>query len=328
MKGRVPTLRFSIVTPAYNSERFIGETIESVISQAGDFSIEYLIMDGNSTDGTRAIAQRYQKLLLENAYPIQCNEVVIHWYSEKDGGMYDAINKGFKNTTGDICAYINSDDIYLPGAFNTIAAVFTKYPEIEWLKGISSFMNSYSTICTVDQCHLYAQKWIAKGVYGRWLYFINQESVFWRRSLWEKGSGIDHSLKLAGDYYLWVMFSRYAPLVSVKAYVSCFRIVEGQLSSNISEYRKEMDRVCPPNRRLKMTIWLEKLVRRIAIINRILPVWIRPYFYRVLTLLDKQKYCAVVIGTNDDIQFYEGDYYSVSSVINKFIWQSSKSSPN
>ena len=320
-----PCIRFSIVTPAFNSERFIGETIESVISQVGNFSIEYVIMDGGSTDKTQAIVQRYQKLLLDNSYPIQCNEVTIHWYSEKDGGMYDAINRGFKKTTGGICAYINSDDVYLPGAFNTIATVFTKYPAIEWLKGISSFISSYSTICFMDQCHLYAQEWIASGVYGRWLYFINQESVFWRRSLWMKVGEIEPSLKLAGDYYLWAMFSKYAPLVSVRAYVSSFRIVEGQLSRNLADYKNEMDRVCPPNR--EVTFRLKMLVRQISKLDRVLPVLIRPYFYRALTLVDKQKYCAVVIGINDDIQFYEGDYYSVTSITNKFIWQPSKSSP-
>lgn len=324
MKGRVPALKFSIVTPAYNSERFIGETIESVISQVGNFSIEYFIMDGNSNDGTQEIVKRYQQLLLENSYPIQCSEVVIHWYSENDEGMYDAINNGLKNTTGDICAYINSDDIYLPGAFNTVAAVFTKYPKIEWLKGVSSFMNSNSTICSVDQCHLYAQKWIAKGVYGRWLNFVNQEGVFWRKNLWDKGGGIERSIKLAGDYYLWIMFARYAPLVSVKAYVSCFRVVEGQLSSNILEYQKEMDKICPPDNRLRMTIRLEMLIRKVSNLKRRIPVWMRPYFLYLLTLVDKQKYCAVEISTDTDIQFYEGDYYSVSS---KLQWNSSEPTP-
>lgn len=322
----INTLRFSIVTPAFNSERFIGETIESVVSQAGNFSIEYFIMDGGSTDRSREIVQRYQKLLLGNSYPIQCNEVVIHWYSEKDDGMYDAINKGFKNTTGDICAYINSDDIYLPGAFNTMAAVFTKYPKIEWLKGISLFMNSYSTIFEADHCHLYAQEWIAKGVYGRRSFFINQESVFWRRSLWDKVGGIDKSLKLAGDYYLWAMFSKYAPLVSVKAYVSCFRYAEGQLSSNFSDYQKEMDRVCPPyDTSLRIATRLEILARRFAVVRRLMPAWIRPYLFRVLTLVDRQKYSAVEIGKNDGIEYYEGDFYSVSS---KLLWYSTEPSPN
>lgn len=306
-----PTLRFSIVTPAFNSEKFIGETIESVISQAGSFSIEYLIMDGGSTDGTREIVQRYQKLLLENSYPIQCDEVIIHWYSEKDDGMYDAVNKGFNNASGDIYAWINSDDIYLPGAFNTIAAVFTKYPELEWLKGISSCISSNSAIYAVGHWNLYAQEWIAKGVYGRWLCFIQQDSVFWRRNLWEKVHEIDHSLKLAGDYYLWVMFSRYAPLVSVKAYLSCFRIVESQLSCNMSGYQKEMTGVCPPNGRLEMLLRWEILIRRLVEFKRILPVWMRPYFHRLS--LCKQKYRAVTISSKDDIQFHEGDYYFVSN---------------
>lgn len=314
----IPYARFSIVTPAFNCERFIGETIESVISQVGNFSIEYVIMDGGSIDKTREIVQHYQKLILENIYPIQCKEVVIHWYSEKDGGMYDAINKGFKKSTGDICAYINSDDIYLPGAFNTIARVFAKYPKIEWLKGISSFMNNYSAICQVDLCHVYAREWIAKGVYGRWLNFINQESVFWRRSLWEKIGGIDHSLKLAGDYYLWIMFSKYAKLVSVRVYVSCFRYVKGQQSSNFPEYLKEMDRVRPPVKDLEKKIRLVLKFRRIARFNRFLPHCLRPYFYRTLTLIDKQKYCAVEVGINEDIQLYEGDYYEVTNnLLNK-----------
>ena len=317
-------MRFSIVTPAFNSDRFIGETIESVISQAGNFSIEYFVIDGGSTDGTRQIVQRYQKLLQDGAFPIQCNEVVIHWHSEQDEGMYDAINKGFKKASGEIHAWINSDDIYLPGAFNTIAAVFTKYPTIEWLKGISSFMNSNSTICSVDRVHLYAQKWIEKGVYGRWMYFINQESVFWRKCLWEKGGGIDHSIKLAGDYFLWAMFAKCAPLVSVKAYLSSFRVVEGQLSSNISEYRNEMDRVCPPDNRLRMAVWMARLARKISNVKRIIPIWMHPYFLSILALADTQKYFAVEISTNTDIQFYEGNYYSVWS---KLQWNSTRPTP-
>src|SRR5471030_1680715 len=120
------------------------------------------------------------------------------------------------------------------------------------------------------------------------------------------------------------MFARYVPLVSVKAYVSCFRIVEGQLSSNISDYQKEMDIVCAPDKRLKIIIRLVRQIRRISKVKKGIPGWLRPYFFRLLSLLDKQKYCAVEISTDDDINFYEGDYYSVSS---KLEWQSSKPTP-
>lgn len=297
--------RFSIVTPSFNSEKFVAETIESVISQAGNFSIEYFIMDGGSTDETCEIVQRYQRLLAEEAYPIQCNSVVIHWVSEKDSGMYDAINKGFRNASGDIYAYINSDDIYLPGAFNTIAAVFTQYPEAEWLKGITSYINCNSTIYSAGLCHIYAREWIAKGVYGRERYFIQQDSVFWRKSLWGKVGEINPSLKLAGDYYLWVAFSKYASLISVKAYLSCFRTVEAQLSSNFSSYKKEIDEICPPNKKMG------KLIRFFFDYQKILPVRIRPFFYHMA--FGKHQYRMIVITSKGDMQFYEGDYYSVSS---------------
>lgn len=302
-------MRYSIVTPAFNSERFIGETIESVISQTGNFSIEYFIMDGGSSDGTREIVQRYQKILAENSYPIQCNEVVIHWHSEKDDGMYDAINKGFQNATGDIYAWINSDDLYLPGAFATIAAVFAKYPEIEWLHGISACISTRSTIYAAGTLNLYAQEWIAKGVCGRELDFIRQDSVFWRRGLWQKVGEIDRSLKVAGDYYLWIMFSKYAPLVLVKAYLSCFRIVEAQLSGNMFRYREEMSKICAPDVDLGRTIKLELIARRTIKLKKMMPGWMRSYFYRAL--LGKQKYRAIAISPKDDIKLYEGDYYSV-----------------
>ena len=318
------TLKFSVVTPTRNSARFIGETIESVISQAGNFSIEYIIQDGGSTDGTQEIVRSYQRLLKENCYPIQCAGVVISWHSGEDEGMYDAINRGFEVATGDICAYINSDDVYLPGAFSTMAAVFTRFPEIKWVKGISSYMSGDSTICSVDCCHLYAQEWIAKGVYGRWLPFINQEAVFWRLGLWEQCGGVDRSLKVAGDYYLWTVFARNAPLVSVKAYVSCFRVVEGQLSSNMSAYRNEMDRVCPPSDKLKKSIQLESLARKVSSLRWIMPNWMRLYFIKLLILLDKKKYYAVEISTNIDLQYFEGDYYSVSG---KLLWQSALPTP-
>lgn len=297
-------VKFSIVTPAFNSEKFIGETIESVISQAGNFSIEYLIMDGGSTDGTREIVQRYQKLLMGNLYPIQCDEVVIYWHSEKDGGMYEAINKGFKKAGGDIHAWINSDDIYLPGAFNTIASVFKKYPGTEWLKGITSYVSSNTAIYRAGRCNLYLQEWIAKGIYGRCHYFIQQDSVFWRKSLWVKVSEIAPSLKLAGDYYLWIAFAKHAPLVTVKVYLSCFRKVEAQLSGNFQKYQNEMDKVCPPQDKLEI------LIKRYFAYERIMPSWMRPLVYRAL--FGKHIYRAISVSSCDEYLLLEGDYYSVS----------------
>jgi len=104
----------SIVTPCYNSGRFLEQTIESVLSQ--DYPrIEYLIVDGGSSDNTREIVQRYRERL--------------QFHSEPDRGTADAINKGFRLSSGTIFAYLNADDIYLPGAVSTVVREFLEHEE-------------------------------------------------------------------------------------------------------------------------------------------------------------------------------------------------------
>jgi hypothetical protein len=102
-------------------------------------------------------------------------------------------------------------------------------------------MDERSTIYEMGQCFLYDRDWLKKGVYGREAYFIQQDSVFWHADLWKAAGGIDSRFKRAGDYSLWINFSRHAPLNSVKAYISCFRKVQGQLSQDVASYRKERD---------------------------------------------------------------------------------------
>ncbi|MBX3327372.1 MAG: glycosyltransferase, partial [Nitrospira sp.] len=113
------SLKISIVTPSFNQAQFIEETIESVLSQR-DSNLEYVIVDGGSTDGSVDIIRRHAERLT-------------HWMSQPDKGQYDAINKGFVKTTGEIMAWINSDDKYTPWAFSIVRELFTKFPQIEWL---------------------------------------------------------------------------------------------------------------------------------------------------------------------------------------------------
>ncbi len=242
------TLKFSIVTPSFNSAKFFNETIQSVISQKGEFSIEYIIVDNCSKDGTIDLITQYEEMINKKLYRFNCNEVEIKYIQQKDRGMYDAINTGFANATGDIFAWINSDDIYLPGAFNIIARSFIKYPEIKWIKGITSYIDESSVISKIGKCFLYDQKWIQNGFYGKEAYFIQQDSVFWRSDLWKTVGGIDARFKRAGDYYLWTMFAKYTPLYSLKAYVSCFRKVTGQLSMDLKSYMNEYEMVDVMNR--------------------------------------------------------------------------------
>ena len=120
------TLKFSIVTPTHNSQRFVRETIESVINQKGNFVIEYILVDNCSTDLTKEIVEEYVNLFDTGKFPIKCNNVHIEFISGRDSSMYEAIQKGFSRASGDIYAWINSDDIYLQGAFDIIQRTFFK----------------------------------------------------------------------------------------------------------------------------------------------------------------------------------------------------------
>jgi glycosyltransferase involved in cell wall biosynthesis len=239
-------MKFSIVTPVYNGEKYIKETIESVLSQEGDFEIEYIIRDGCSTDKTIEIIKKYDTLLKEKKYPVRCNEVTFSFVSEKDNGMYNAINKGFSQASGDVYAWINSDDKYLSKAFQKIAKTFSTFQEVDWLKGNIFLTDENSKITQKNPCYIYNQDWIRLGIYGRYAYFISQESVFWRSSLWKKIGKIDEKFKLAGDYYLWTQFAKYTPLWSLDAPLSCFRKRQGQLSEDSKTYQKEQKIIVPP----------------------------------------------------------------------------------
>lgn len=279
-------MKFSIVTPTFNSQEHLEETIQSVISQQGDFEIDYIIVDGGSTDKTVEIIKRYDESINNRKQKIFCNKINLKWISEKDNGMYDAINKGFARATGDVYAWINSDDIYLPGAFDIMRKTFEAFPEIEWLKGITSFIKKDGKIYEHGRCFIYNQNWIKKGIYGRNAYFVHQDSVFWKKELWQKSGGANSKLKLAGDYALWINFANFTPLWSVKYEVSCFRKRAGQLSSNTNQYRKEQRSVSVEKgvivKCVKIFFWLQ--TKR--------PQWLNPAFtlFYKLAFRDKNKY--------------------------------------
>ena len=255
-------MKFSIITPVYNGETYIAETIESILSQEGDFEIEYIIMDGASTDATVAIIKSYEERLNAGRYRIRCKKVTFRWSSRKDAGMYAAINRGFSLATGDIYAWLNSDDTYLPHALSAAANTFAAHPDIHWLTGTNLLIDESSRVLKTNPCYLYNQDWIRLGIYGRNAYFIHQESVFWRSELWKKSGDIDEKYRLAGDYYLWVKFAKYTPLWSLDISLSCFRKRKDQLSENTDGYRKEQIAVVrsPRNflvQKIRLFFWLK-----------------------------------------------------------------------
>lgn len=290
-------MKFSIVTPSYNSQRFIRETVESVINQKGDFEIEYLIVDNFSTDQTKQIVNEYLDLLASGEFPIKCNGVKMKFVSDSDASMYEAIQKGFAQATGDIYAWINSDDIYLPGAFDIIQRTFSKFPQIQWLKGITSYINENSNIFTAGRCNLYQQDWIIQGVYGPLMHFIQQDSVFWRPALWEKSGGIDSKYKVAGDYALWRKFAQYEPLYSIYALVSCFRKVSGQKSEDPKKYWEEAFRLGTIDK-LK-----HSLFKYFLFFNKYMPGYINHYFS---LMFHRNDIYHLIMINNNSIELQSG----------------------
>jgi glycosyltransferase involved in cell wall biosynthesis len=198
--------KISIVTPNYNMGEYIENTILSVISQNYP-NLEYIIIDGGSTDNSIDIIKKYEKKLA-------------FWTSKPDNGMYDAIQSGFKRTTGEILAWINSDDQYHPGAFSIVSELFSNFQEINWLTAIPTAIDEKGrTIYTGI-----SRNWAKYDFYISDYKWIQQESTFWRRSLWEKaGSKLDLNLKYAADLELWLRFFRFEKLYSVRSLIGGFR---------------------------------------------------------------------------------------------------------
>ena len=223
-------MKISIVTTCFNAEKYIEEAIESVLFQRGNFDIEYIIIDGGSTDKTNEIISGYIKKHSENELTIRCNRLQIKYSSEKDTGMYDGITKGFKLITGDIAAYLNADDFYMPNAFSLVTRTFSEFADVDWICGIPTIYDDNGHI-VYESLHTlpHKQSFIKKGFYGTIFHHIQQESCFWRKNLLDS---IDleafSKYKLAGDFYLWRNFSDKAILYYLQSHLSGIRINSGQ----------------------------------------------------------------------------------------------------
>lgn len=225
--------KISIVTPVYNGERFIEKNIKSIINQNYD-NYEHIIIDGGSKDNTLEIISKYKGI-----YPMKV-------FSEKDNGMYDAIQKGFSIASGNIFAWLNADDTYMPWAFKVMNYVMSQ--NVKWCTAIPTWQNEEDITYAVGKAYLYNRKWIKMGLYdGRIRRFIQQESTFWSSELWKKVGNIAQ-YKLAGDFYLWKLLAEYEELYTVRTVIGGFRVHDGQKSQNIDEYYQEIEDIAVRSR--------------------------------------------------------------------------------
>ncbi len=206
----------SIVTPTRNQARFLEKTMKSVLGQ--DYpAIEYLVIDGDSTDGSQEIIKRYIHKLT-------------YYRSEPDRGQTDAINKGFSHAKGDILAWLNSDDVYLPQAISHAVTFLTDHPEAGMVYGDANFINEDGSVvgrfpaCQTDYRRL-----------RRGYVHIPQQAAFFRASIWKQVGPLDPDFYFAMDYDLWVRIARIAPIVYFPEVWACFRLHQDAKTINADE---------------------------------------------------------------------------------------------
>ena len=228
------TPRISIITPSLNQVEFIEQTISSVLGQ-GYSNLEYIIIDGGSTDGTVDLIRKYESRLA-------------YWVSEKDGGQSNAINKGLKLATGDIIAYLNSDDYYLDGAFERVANAYRNDPSVDLWHGRCRIVDQYGAkvderIGSIKRYDEILDLW---GVWWKRRNFVQPE-VFWTRRIGEKVGSFREDLHLVMDYEYWLrILSAGGTAGFIDAEVAAFRLQPNQKSTQPARTAEEHLQVVQP----------------------------------------------------------------------------------
>jgi glycosyltransferase involved in cell wall biosynthesis len=197
----------SIVTPSYNQARFLETTIRSVLDQ--DYpNLEYIIVDGGSTDGSQEIIERYSNRLA-------------WWISERDQGQTDAINKGFARAQGEVLAWLNSDDTYQPEAISEAVAYLQEHPTVGMVYGDANLIDETGQVIGKFPARQTDYSRLKRGYVH-----IPQQASFFRSRLWHQVGPLDPTFYFAMDYDLWVRISRLAPLEYVPRLWANFRLHE------------------------------------------------------------------------------------------------------
>ncbi len=249
-KGPFP--RISVVTPNYNGAKYIEATIRSVICQ-GYPNLQYIVVDGASTDESMDIINRYKDHI----------SVII---SEPDRGHSDALNKGFAKADGEILAFLNSDDMYLPWTFQTVAEAFAAFPQMRWIQGLPSVWDDHGRLWGSRDAHPINKYDFLIGRYE----WIQQESTFWKKDLWDEAGGhmaLDYKLMIDGE--LWSRFFLHARLYNVAYMLGGFRLHTTNRSHNKTLLKEEMARALEALRKSAAPEDVD-LARRFTMLQRLL----------------------------------------------------------
>lgn len=209
----------SIVTPSYNQGAYLAETIESVLGQEGDFSIDYIIADGGSSDHSVEIIRRYEKLLEKGEWPVRCRGIRYRWLSEKDKGQSDALMKGFGRAEGEILAWLNSDDTYLPGALAKAVEAFGD-GGAGVVYGKSRFIDVQGKAIGCYPTEPFDYRRLAM------VNFICQPSTFFTREAFDAVGGVNRKLHYAMDFDLWIRLAGRSEFRYLPVFLSSYRLHE------------------------------------------------------------------------------------------------------
>jgi len=202
--GNLP--RITVVTPSYNQGRYLEETIESVLMQRYP-NLEYFVIDGGSTDDSVAIIKKY-------------SDKMKYWISEPDRGQSHAINKGLRQATGEIMCWLNSDDVFLPGALACMGEMFQRSPRVDVLMGYTLLVDAEKRI---EKCVYNLIKFTALAKHG--VIPFSQQSMFWRRELMNRAGYLDESLQTSMDTDLWIRFLKSGARVRrINRYCAAWRL--------------------------------------------------------------------------------------------------------
>jgi glycosyltransferase involved in cell wall biosynthesis len=248
-------MKISIVTPSLNQGPFIERTLRSVLDQEGDFDLEYLVFDGGSTDETRGILERYAGRV----------RVVV----EPDRGQADAINKGLRAATGDVVAWVNSDDLLYPGTLARVAETFRANPGLVWLHGrceivdeddrpIRRWLSAYKD----RRCRRYSREQLLLEN------FVSQMTVFWRRSVHDRVGYLDEALRYTFDYDLWLRLAALQDPLFLDEKLAAFRwYTRSKSGADFDKQFAEDEGVFRRYAGASRGLWLRKRLKRLQIVG-------------------------------------------------------------
>jgi glycosyltransferase involved in cell wall biosynthesis len=220
-------VKLSIVTPSFNGLRYLDQTSRSILSQQGEFDLEWVVVDGGSTDGTL-------QFLRSLADPR------VRWLSEPDRGQSHAINKGMSMTSGDVVAWLNTDDLYTPGALDAVGEAFARNPQAQWLVGRYEIIDAAGSVIRRSVVR-YKERSLRRYRYRALLRenFISQPAVFWRRRFGDQVGPLDESLHYTMDYDLWLRMGRECEPLFLDKVLAQFRLHESSKTGATS--REQFD---------------------------------------------------------------------------------------